>query len=124
LGLGSATNISVRPRIASRGAIFTLASRLSSVCILKIGWQGNLPQLYNHTMPRPIHGKWKKAESTHDVAVARITRMTKAGIAAIDHLTRRMTMDQNGILTSTTTTSRASLIGDFSRKNLRVHRRG
>ena len=35
-------------------------------------------------MPRPIHGMWKKALSTIEVTVPRITRMTNAGVAKLN----------------------------------------
>src|SRR5439155_25120628 len=73
-------------------------------------------------MPRPIQLQWNTPPSTIDTAVARTSRMIMAGIAAIAHLTSRTTMDQNGIFTSTTTTSLVSLIGGLVRENARVHR--
>src|SRR2546428_7285396 len=63
-----------------------------------------------HTMPLPIQFQWNTPPSTIDAAAARTNRMIIAGMAAIAHLTSRITMDTNGILTSTTTTSFLSLL--------------
>src|SRR5207244_11246763 len=75
-----------------------------------------------YTMPRPIQFQWNTPPSTIDTTVARTSRMIMAGIAAIAHFTSRTTMDQNGILTSTTTTSLVSFIGGLLRENERVQR--
>src|SRR5713226_10586791 len=63
-----------------------------------------------HTMPLPIQFQWNTPPSTIDAAAARTNRMIIAGMAAIAHLTSSITMDTNGILTSTTTTSFLSLL--------------
>src|SRR2546425_13196740 len=63
-----------------------------------------------HTMPLPIQFQWNTPPSTIDAAAARTNRMIIAGMPAIAHLTSRITMDTNGILTSTTTTSFLSLL--------------
>src|SRR6266850_4307022 len=73
-----------------------------------------------YIIPRLIQLQWNTPPSTTDTAVARAIRIIMAGRAAIAHLTSRTTMDQNGILTSTTTTSLVSLlIGGLLQENER-----
>src|SRR6266705_3150191 len=101
--------------------VLSIIIEIGAALMLIVGWQARLgaAALFLWMIPVTLvfHNFWAAAAAQQQFEMA-MFMMIIAGMAAIAHLTSSITMDTNGILTSTTTTSLlSSLIGGLLRTN-------